>query len=103
MGYVLAMLARVTACLGGISAAAVASQPENWQMNFQKAAGPRMEAIEHMHVFLLIVISFIAVVVTALLLYTIFRFREKKNPVPSKTTHNTFLEVVWTSWCPPLS
>jgi len=76
---------------------ASASHPEPWQLNLQKAVAPRMEAITQMHNFLLIVISFIAVVVTVLLIYTVVRFREKKNPTPSKTTHNTLLEVIWTS------
>jgi cytochrome c oxidase subunit 2 len=45
---------------------------------------------------LLIIITVIAVFVTALIGYAMFRFRESRNPVPSKTTHNTLLEVAWT-------
>jgi cytochrome c oxidase subunit 2 len=31
-----------------------------------------------------------------LLVIVIFRFNARANPVPSKTTHNTLIEVVWT-------
>jgi hypothetical protein len=34
--------------------------------------------------------------VLGLIIYIVFRFNETKNPVPSKTTHNTMLEVAWT-------
>ena len=34
--------------------------------------------------------------VLALLVYVVLRFNEKANPTPSKTTHNTVLEVAWT-------
>ncbi len=74
-----------------------AAHPEPWQTQLQRAVTPRMEAISHMHNFLLVVIAFIALVVTALLLFVVFRFREKKNPEPSITTHHTMLEVVWTA------
>ena len=42
------------------------------------------------------VITAITVLVLVLLLWAMFRFRAKANPVPSKTTHNTFIEVIWT-------
>jgi len=45
---------------------------------------------------LLPIITAITVLVAALLLYVIFRFNEKRNPTPSKTTHNTLIEVIWT-------
>ncbi len=71
--------------------------PESWQVHFQKAVTPRMEAITHMHHFLMIVITLIALFVVLLLFYVTYRFRAKKNPTPSKTTHNTLLEVIWTT------
>jgi cytochrome c oxidase subunit 2 len=42
------------------------------------------------------VITLITLVVTALLAYVVWRFNEKANPTPSKTTHNTLIEVLWT-------
>lgn len=74
----------------------LASQPKTWQLGFQTPASPHMEAIAQMHDLLLKVIFAIAVVVTLLLAYTIFRFRESKNKTPTLTTHHTLLEIVWT-------
>jgi cytochrome c oxidase subunit II len=42
------------------------------------------------------VITLISLFVLALLIYVMWRFNEKANPTPSKTTHNTAIEVVWT-------
>jgi cytochrome c oxidase subunit 2 len=47
-------------------------------------------------VILLPVITFISLLVLGLLLYVVARFNRKSSPVPSKTTHNTMIEVVWT-------
>ena len=69
--------------------------PTPWQMNFQKAASPMMEGINHMHNFLLVIITSIAIIVCGLLTYVIFNFRASRNPIPSKTTHNTVLEIIW--------
>lgn len=74
----------------------LASAPQPWQMGFQPAASPLMHGITHMHNLLLVIITSIALIVTALLSYVIIRFRASRNPVPSKTTHNHLLEVVWT-------
>lgn len=74
-----------------------AAHPKPWQMNLQDAATPRMEALSSMHHFLLIIISIIALIVVVLLGYTLFRFRESRNPTPSTTTHHTMLEVIWTA------
>ena len=67
-----------------------------WQMWFQSAASPIMERITEFH-NLLFVFEFSAVtLVLGLMCYIIVRFNAKANPVPTKTTHNTLLEVVWT-------
>ena len=55
-----------------------------------------MENITWFHDFLLIIITLITLFVLALLLIVIFKFNSRANPVPSKTTHNTLLEVAWT-------
>ncbi|WP_261388633.1 cytochrome c oxidase subunit II [Qipengyuania gaetbuli] len=49
-----------------------------------------------LHVGLIWVMVAISAFVLVLLLYTVFRFRRKANPVPSKTSHNTLIEVIWT-------
>lgn len=76
--------------------AAGAAQPVDWQMGFQPASSPVMEDINSFHNFLLVIITAITLFVLALLVYCMVRFNAKANPTPSKTTHNTFIEVVWT-------
>ena len=68
----------------------------DWQLGLPQAASPTMEKIVDFHNLLLIVITLISIFVLALLLYVMFRFSEKRNPTPSKTTHNTTIEVLWT-------
>jgi cytochrome c oxidase subunit 2 len=85
----------MSALLGGLQSA-FADQPEPWQMGFQPAATPVMEQIHTFHELLLYILVAITVFVLALLVYVSVRFNEKANPIPSKTTHNTLLEVAWT-------
>ncbi len=79
------------------STPAHAAGPRDWQMGFRDAASLTMERISEFHNLLLVTISLISVFVLALLLIVMFRFSEKRNPTPSKTTHNTLLEVLWTT------
>ncbi|HEY4345013.1 MAG TPA: cytochrome c oxidase subunit II [Parvibaculum sp.] len=66
------------------------------QMGFQEAVTPVMEDIESFHHFLLIIITIIVVFVSGLLIYVMLRFNRKAHPIPSKTSHNTLIEVAWT-------
>ena len=90
-----ALLAALAAA--GLAATAFADQPRPWQLGLQDAATPVMERIVDFHDALLVVISVISAFVLALLLYVIFRFNEKRNPTPSRTAHNTLIEVLWTA------
>jgi cytochrome c oxidase subunit 2 len=45
---------------------------------------------------LLLMCALISLFVLALLAYTMFRFRRGANPTPSRNSHHTLLEVVWT-------
>ena len=67
-----------------------------WQLFFQEPMSPSAEKIYDFNVFLLWVEGLITVFVLGLMAYICLKFRAKKNPTPSKTTHNTFLEVLWT-------
>jgi cytochrome c oxidase subunit 2 len=78
------------------AAAAKLGQPSPWEINFQPAGSPIMEFIESFHNWLLVIITAIMLFVTAMLLYCIYAFNAKRNPKPSKVTHNTALEIVWT-------
>ncbi|MCG6207496.1 cytochrome c oxidase subunit II [Rhodopseudomonas sp. HC1] len=81
--------------LGG-SALAGEGQPSPWEMQLQNAASPVMENIVWFHSFLLWLITAITLFVLALLVIVVVKFNAKANPVPSKTTHNTLIEVAWT-------
>ena len=71
----------VCAALVGFAGAAAAQQAlgeaQPWQLYYQDAFSPVMQEIHHFA-------------------YIILRFNSKRNPVPSKTAHNTMLEVAWT-------
>jgi cytochrome c oxidase subunit 2 len=84
--------------LGNMSMAAqaAAGMAEPRQMGFQPAATETMEKISSFHDLLMIIMTLIVILVTALLLVIVIRFNRKANPVPSKTSHNTVLEIVWT-------
>jgi cytochrome c oxidase subunit 2 len=71
-------------------------QPSPWQLGFQQSVTPVMDDITWFHDFLLYVITAITVFVLALLVIVIVRFSARANPTPSKKTHNTLLEVMWT-------
>ncbi|MEZ5850041.1 MAG: cytochrome c oxidase subunit II [Hyphomicrobiaceae bacterium] len=71
-------------------------QPSPGQIGMQGAATDIADAIHWFHDFVNFIIIAIALFVLALLLIVIFRFNERANPTPSKTTHNSLLEVVWT-------
>ncbi len=82
----------------GFAGNAVADGPKNWQMGFRPPASPTAVEIHWFNdVILLPVTIAIVVFVTGLLVYVIWRFSEKRNPTPSKTTHNTAIEVLWTA------
>jgi cytochrome c oxidase subunit 2 len=67
-----------------------------WGLGFQPAAGEIAERSHDFHHMLLIIISAICALVTALLIIVMVRFRRSRNPEPSRTTHNTAIEVIWT-------
>lgn len=77
-------------------AAAGTGEPSAWQLNLQGSVTPVMDAIHGLHNYLLVIITAIMVFVLGLLIYVCVRFNAKANPTPSKTTHNTVLEVAWT-------
>ncbi len=67
-----------------------------WQMGLQDAASPGRSLMIGFHDLLLVVITLIVLLVLGLLVYVMVRFNAKRNPVPSRTSHNTVIEVVWT-------
>jgi cytochrome c oxidase subunit 2 len=82
--------------MGGGAAFAESGQPAPRQLGFQDAATPVMAQLAAFHDGLLIVISLITAFVLVLLLVIIVRFNRRANPNPSRSTHNTLIEVIWT-------
>ena len=76
--------------------AALAGQPKPWEITLQEAATPVMESIISFHTLLVWIITIITLFVLALLVVVVVKFNAKANPVPSRTTHNTLIEVAWT-------
>lgn len=81
---------------GGCAAWAATGQPEPWQVGLQPGATPVMDDIIWFHDFLLWIIGAITLFVLGLLVVVMFKFNARANPVPSRTTHNTTIEVIWT-------
>lgn len=67
-----------------------------WQMDMQGMVTKLGADVAIFHGWLLWTITAICLLVLALLVTIVFRFGERRNPVPSRTTHNTLLEVAWT-------
>ena len=76
---------------------ATPGQPTDGALGLQPAVTPIMEDIVSFHNLLLIIITVITVFVMGLLVYVMIRYNRKANPTPSKFSHNTLLEVVWTA------
>ena len=88
--FVIAFLAIPSAVLAGTG------QPSPGQLGMQGAVTEVAESIHHFHDLVNVIIIAIAVFVGLLMLYVVYRFSEKSNPTPSRTTHHTMLEVAWT-------
>ena len=89
-----AVAAAVLAAAG--TAVAGLGQPTPWEYNLQESASPVMDNIIWFHNFLVWIITAITIFVLILLVIVAVKFNAKANPVPSKTTHNTLIEVAWT-------
>lgn len=79
------------------AAIVITGQPLEKQLGLQAPASEIQRDVISFHNLLLWIISTIVVVVLLLLLYVMVRFRRSKNPEPSKTAHNTLIEVIWTA------
>jgi cytochrome c oxidase subunit 2 len=90
----------VAAVFGLVFAAGAAlagtGQPSEWQLGLQGSASPIMDSLVSFHNFLLVIITLITAFVLGLLVVIIVKFNARANPTPTRTTHNTLLEVLWT-------
>ena len=94
----IAFLVTAVTVVGGAGAALAATTggPREWEIGLQTAGTPVMADIVWFHDFLLWIIGAVALFVLALLVIVMVRFNARANPVPSRTTHNTMIEVIWT-------
>ena len=86
----------VAILMGGQAALAGLGQPSPWQVGLQQSASPVMDNIIWFHDFLLYIITGIAGFVLVLLVVVMVRFNARTNPIPSRTTHHTLIEIAWT-------
>src|SRR6185437_15484500 len=81
-----------------LAPAALAEEAQDWQLGMQPGVTPVRDHIDFLHDDILLpIIAVITVFVLGLLLYTIVRFNARRHPTPSQTTHNTLIEVTWTT------
>jgi cytochrome c oxidase subunit 2 len=78
------------------AAGAAEGKPEDWQIGFQPAVTDVAQQMHDFHDLLMVIITAITLFVLALLIWVIVRYNAKSNPTPSKTSHNTTVEIVWT-------
>ncbi|MBN8871740.1 MAG: cytochrome c oxidase subunit II [Rhodospirillales bacterium] len=88
VAFVLAALAT-----GGV---AQAQAPRPWEMGMQPAFSPVKQRIIELHDLVLVIITLITLFVGVLLVWVMFRYNAKRNPTPSRVSHNTVLEIAWT-------
>jgi cytochrome c oxidase subunit 2 len=84
------------ALVAGGTAFAELGQPAPWEYTLQESATPVMDYIIWFHNWLLGTITVITLFVLVLLILVVVKFNARSNPVPSRTTHNTLIEVAWT-------
>lgn len=94
--YLFAMTLAASAVMLGGEAVAEQIRSKPWQMGFQEPHSSSAERIFAFHDLLLYIESGIVIFVLIIMATIIIRFNSKSNPLPSKTSHNTLLEVVWT-------
>lgn len=67
-----------------------------WEIGLQDAGSTIMQQVHWFHTMVLVIITGITLFVLALLIIVMVRFNARANPTPSRTTHNTLVEVLWT-------
>ena len=82
--------------ISAISTIARAAEPQPWQIGMQPAATPVREHLSALHDELLVIITLITLFVLGLLVYAMWRFNERRHPAPTRTSHNTVIEMLWT-------
>ena len=92
LGLAVAGVALVTST----AAFAELGQPAEWEWKLQQSGSTVMDNIHWFHNVLLVIITVITLFVLGLLVTVMVKFNARANPTPSRTTHNTLIEVAWT-------
>lgn len=90
------MTAAAVLGLGAFEAFAGTGQPTNGQLGMQNPVTAVAVEINRFHDLINYIIGAITLFVLALMIWVVIRFNAKANPKPSRTSHNTMIEVVWT-------
>ena len=69
--------------------------PHNWQLWFPAAASPMQAKIDWLMKYVLWIMTGVVAFVAVVMGYAMVRFRARRNPKPSQTTHNTLTEIIW--------
>ena len=83
--------------MAAFSAVVWAQQPHPWQLGMQPPATPVKERIHFLHnIILMPIITVITIFVLGLMLYVMVRFHHSRHPIPTRTSHNAVIEILWT-------
>jgi len=91
-----ALAALLFAGAAGAAETTTLGVPTAWGVGLQASGGPIKTAIHDFNELVFWIIVAITIFVGALLAWVAFRYNEKRNPVPSQTSHHTGLEIAWT-------
>ncbi len=98
----MAVVARIIAALTalafapGVALAQSHDGPSEWQINYQAPASQVMEYIDWFSWYTVVIMALIVLLVIGLIAWCAWKYNERSNPVPSRITHNTTVEVLWT-------
>ena len=96
IAIILAVISYIILAFVGLSGERGEGMPVTGGFYLQTAETPVMEELTTVYNIVTYIISGIVAFVLGLMAFIMIRFREKANPVPSKTTHNVLLEIAWT-------
>jgi cytochrome c oxidase subunit 2 len=74
----------------------VVGSPRPWEIGMQHSFGPIKDRVITLHNEVLVIITLITLFVGGLLIWVMYRYNAQRNPVPSQTSHNTVIEILWT-------
>jgi len=96
VAIILAIISYVLLAFVGLSGERGDGAPITGGFYLQESATPVMDDLVTVYNIVTYIIAGIVAFVLGLMAFIMIRFREKANPVPSKTSHNTLIEVIWT-------